>query len=81
MFDEICGDFGKLEDRPPEGERIRFPLLLLLRMLQILQRLLRAIVYYTREIFIIFIIKIYNNCALHYSIKEYKKRSNDFQRA
>lgn len=29
VFDEICGDFGKLEDRPLDGERIRFPLLLL----------------------------------------------------
>jgi len=29
VFDETCGDFGKLEDRPLDGERIRFPLLLL----------------------------------------------------
>lgn len=28
---EICGDFGKFEDRPLDGERMRFPLLLLLQ--------------------------------------------------
>lgn len=29
VFDGTCGDFGKLEDRPVEEERTRFPLLLL----------------------------------------------------
>lgn len=33
VFDEICGDFGKFEDRPFDGERMRFPLLLLLQQL------------------------------------------------